>query len=91
MNNNQAEKKAINEENIFNFFLVQKQANLQKICVSFGVKTQKERYKLLSALYCLCEKETLKYSPKSRIYYLMSYYKKIAGIKKCKLKTILTH
>lgn len=91
MNNKQAEKKAINEENIFNFLLVKKQANLQEICVFFGVETQKEQYELLSVLYDLCEKETLKYSLKSRIYYLMSYYKKIAGIKKCKLKTILTH
>ena len=88
MNNNQAKQTAINEENVYSFLLNVKQANFPKIAAHFDAQTQNRRLKVQEVLYGLAEKEKIFYSTQSRLYYITPYYKKVKGIKKCKLKTI---
>ena len=80
--------KAINEDNIFSFFIEHKTADFSQIADYFGAADKKERFNLQSVLSEMCEKETLKYSVKTEIYYTKAYYNKIKGIKNSKLKSI---
>ena len=88
MNNNKATQTAINEENAYSFLLTVKQANFPQIAAHFDAQTPKRRFKVQEALHGLAEKEKIFYSTQSRLYYITAYYKKVKGIKKCKLKTI---
>ena len=88
MNNNKATQTAINEENAYSFLLTVKQANFPQIAAHFDAETPKRRFKVQEALHGLAEKEKIFYSTQSRLYYITAYYKKVKGIKKCKLKTI---
>ena len=86
MNNKQA--KQINEENAYSFLLTVKSASFPQIAAHFDAETLKRRFKVQEVLYGLAEKEKIFYSTQSRLYYITAYYKKVKGIKKCKLKTI---
>lgn len=88
MNNNKATQTAINEENAYSFLLTVKQANFPQIAAHFDAQTPKRRFKVQEVLCDLAEKEKIFYSTQSRLYYITAYYKKVKGIKKCKLKTI---
>lgn len=89
MNNNQARQTtAINEENTYSFLLNVKSANFPQIAAHFDAQTPKRRFKVQEILFDLAEKEKIFYSTQSRLYYITAYYKKVKGIKKCKLKTI---
>ena len=89
MNNNQARQTiAINEENAYSFLLNVKKANFPQIAAHFDAQNTKRRLKVQEVLYGLAEKEKIFYSTQSRLYYITAYYKKVKGIKKCKLKTI---
>ena len=88
MNNNKATQTAINEDNAYSFLLTVKQANFPQIAAHFDAETPKRRFKVQEALHGLAEKEKIFYSTQSRLYYITAYYKKVKGIKKCKLKTI---
>ena len=88
MNNNKATQTAINEETAYSFLLTVKQANFPQIAAHFDAETPKRRFKVQEVLHGLAEKEKIFYSTQSRLYYIMAYYKKVKGIKKCKLKTI---
>ena len=81
-------KQAINEDNIFSFFIEHKTADFPQIADYFGAINKKERFNLQAILSEMCEKETLKYSIKTKIYYTKAYYNKIKGIKNSKLKRI---
>ena len=81
-------KQAINEDNVFSFFIEHKNANFPQIADYFCAVDKKERFNLQSILSEMCEKETLKYSTKTKIYYTKAYYNKIKGIKNSKLKSI---
>ena len=88
MNNNKATQTAINEETAYSFLLTVKQANFPQIAAHFDAETPKRRFKVQEVLHGLAEKEKIFYSTQSRLYYITPYYKKVKGIKKCKLKTI---
>lgn len=88
MNNNKATQTAINEENAYSFLLTVKQANFPQIAAHFDAETPKRRFNVQEVLQGLAEKEKIFYSTQSRLYYITAYYKKVKGIKKCKLKTI---
>lgn len=81
-------KQTINEDNVFSFFIEHTTADFTQIADYFGAINKKERFNLQSVLSEMCEKETLKYSTKTKIYYTKAYYNKIKGIKNRKLKRI---